>query len=256
MNNLLDFTRQLIPVVRAAGEIELKYYHEGFDVMDKADGSPVTLADQQAEDLIIERLKALAPQIPMVGEESAAKGIIPDVAAGTFFLVDPLDGTREFITGGGGFTVNIALLKDFIPVAGIIYAPVADELYFGAEGHVFSVIKGIEKKETARTIPEEGLTLAVSKFHGSGDRLEEFMQGKKIVETIRRSSSLKFCALASGKADIYPRFAPTMEWDTAAGDAILQAAGGYITTLDGKILTYGKTERNFRNPDFIAFAAR
>lgn len=254
--SLLDLARSLIPVVRAAGAIELKYYNEGADVIDKADGSPVTLADQEAEALIAAKLAALAPQIPMVGEESVAAGTIPDISAGRFWLVDPLDGTKEFITGGGDFTVNIALLENFVPVMGIIYAPVSDELYFGAEGKAFAVIKGgAEKEISTRPAPGEGITVVASKRHGDPERLQDFLKDQKVAGLFNRSSSLKFCAIAAGEADLYPRLGPTSEWDTAAGEAILRAAGGSVTTLDGQPMPYGKADRKFLNPEFVAKAA-
>jgi 3'(2'), 5'-bisphosphate nucleotidase len=183
-------------------------------------------------------------------------GSIPDISGGAFFLVDPLDGTKEFITGGGDFTVNIGLLKDFIPVMGIIYAPVSGNLYFGAEGQAFMCAKGgAEKKISMRPMPEAGLTVVASKRHGDPEKLNEFLRGKKVNELLNYSSSLKFCALASGQADFYPRLGPTCEWDTAAGDAILRAAGGKVTTLDGKPLPYGKADKRFLNPEFLAMAA-
>jgi len=255
-DSLLALARSLIPVVRSAGAVELKYYNEGAEVIDKADGSPVTLADQEAEALISAKLAALAPDIPMVGEESVAAGTIPDISGGRFWLVDPLDGTKEFITGGGEFTVNIALLENFVPVMGIIYAPVSDELYFGAEGKAFAVLKGgAEKEISVRPAPGEGITVVASKRHGDPERLQDFLKGLKVAGLSNRSSSLKFCALAAGQADLYPRLGPTSEWDTAAGEAILRAAGGTVTTLDGKPLPYGKADRKFLNPEFIAKAA-
>jgi 3'(2'), 5'-bisphosphate nucleotidase len=255
MADLLALARKLIPLVRAAGDIELKYFRTDTDVMDKDDGSPVTRADQEAEALIADGLKKLLPAVPMVGEESVAGGVVPDVSGGEFWLVDPLDGTKEFITGNGDFTVNIALLKNFIPVMGIVYAPLADELFFGAEGQAFMQIKkGAEEKIHVRPVPPEGLTVLASKRHGSGERLAEFLHGKKVAHITHRSSSLKFCVLAAGKADFYPRLGPTSEWDTAAGDAILRAAGGRVTALDGKDLSYGKASRKFLNPEFLAFA--
>ena len=253
---LIDLARKLIPVVRAAGAIELKYYNSGAEVTDKADGSPVTLADQEAEALIAQRLAEIAPDIPMVGEEAVAAGTIPDISAGRFWLVDPLDGTKEFITGGGDFTVNIALMENFQPVMGIIYAPVSDELYFGAEGTAFMSVKGgKEEAITMRDAPAAGIIVVASKRHGDPERLNEFLKSHKVAGLFNRSSSLKFCALAAGQADLYPRLGPTSEWDTAAGDAILRAAGGKVTLLDGQPLPYGKSDKKFLNPEFIASAA-
>lgn len=255
MTDLLKLARDLIPVVRSAGEIELHYFRSGAEALDKADGSPVTCADQEAEKLIAGKLRELRPDIPMVGEESVAGGVIPDISGGAFWLVDPLDGTREFITGSGDFTVNIALLENFTPVMGIIYAPVPDALYFGAEGTSFMRLQEKpERKISVRPAPAEGLTVVVSKRHGDPERLDEFLRGRKVAGTSGRSSSLKFCAIAAGQADLYPRLGPTYEWDTAAGDAILRAAGGRVTTLDGRPLAYGKKDRKFLNPEFVAFS--
>jgi 3'(2'), 5'-bisphosphate nucleotidase len=257
MKDLLKLARQLIPVVREAGEIELKYYRAGgAEVMDKSDGSPVTLADQEAETHILKRLKEIAPEIPVIGEEAVAAGSIPDISSGTFFLVDPLDGTKEFITGGGDFTVNIALMVDNKPVMGIIYAPVSDELYFAGDGQAFSIINGAaEKKLSVRGVPKDGLTVVASKRHGDPEKLADFLRGKKVDALISRSSSLKFCAMAAGEADLYPRLGPTCEWDIAAGEAILRAAGGQTVMLDGQPMQYGKADRKFLNPEFIAFAS-
>ncbi len=255
MIDLLKLAESLIPVARAAGEIELKYYREGAEVIDKADGSPVTLADQEAEKLISAALQKIAPQIPMVGEESVAAGCIPDISGGRFFLVDPLDGTREFITGGGDFTVNIALLEDFVPVMGVIFAPVSDTLYYGAGDKAFMAV-GAETPRPihTRATPDQGLTVVASKRHGDPERLEDFLRDKKVGELVNRSSSLKFCVIAAGEADLYPRLGPTSEWDTAAGEAILRAAGGRVMRLDGAPLQYGKKDVKFLNPEFIAAA--
>lgn len=256
MTELLDLARKLESAARAAGDVELHYFRNGAAVIDKQDGSPVTIADQEAEKLIKKALADIAPGIPMVGEESVEANDIPDISSGTFWLVDPLDGTREFITGSGDFTVNIALLRDFKPVMGVIYAPVADELYYGADGQAFMSLGGAPaQKISMRQPPAEGLTVVASKRHGDPERLQAYLMGVKVAQLVNRSSSLKFCALAAGQADLYPRLGPTSEWDTAAGDAILRAAGGKLALLDGGAFTYGKRDRKFLNPDFVAGAA-
>lgn len=253
--DLLALARSLIPVVIAAGELELTYFKTTLNVMGKKDGSPVTLADQEAEKLIQTALAKLCPDIPMVGEENVAAGIIPDISAGRFFLVDALDGTKEFISGGGEFTVNIALLEKNIPVMGIIYVPVTGEIYFGAEGQAFKQVKQTPAEIiSVRGVPAEGLTVVSSKRRGNTDRLTDFLKGKKVSEIFYRSSSLKFCAVAARQADLYPQLGPTSEWDTAAGQAILAAAGGMVTAMDGAPLVYGKVHENFLNPTFIASA--
>lgn len=254
MTDLLALARALVPVCRAAGDVELKYFHEGAEVIDKLDGSPVTLADQEAEKLIVAELARLTPDIPIIGEESVAAGHVPDVSSGHFWLVDPLDGTKEFITGGGDFTVNIGLMRDFRPVMGVIFAPLSNELYFGAGNRAFMSIKSApEQRISVRGQPAEGLTVVASKRHGDPEAMDEFLRGRKVASRVNRGSSLKFCVLAAGLADLYPRLAPTSEWDTAAGDAILCAAGGSVTLLDGKLLPYGKADRKFLNPNFVAY---
>lgn len=254
MSHYLDLAQKLIPIARAAGDIEVRYFHEGATVMDKNDGSPVTLADQEAEHLITAALAELAPGIPVIGEEAVAAGNIPDISSGTFFLVDPLDGTREFVEGGGQFTVNIALLEKFIPVMGLIYVPLTEILYIGSESFAFKgSADGDLKQISVRQPPEDGLTVLTSKRHGDMDRIASYLNGRTIKDTLPASSSLKFCMLAEGSADLYPRLGPTSEWDTAAGEAILRAAGGVVERLDGKPLVYGKHDVNFKNPEFIAY---
>jgi 3'(2'), 5'-bisphosphate nucleotidase len=256
MTKFLDLARELIPLVKAAGEIELKYYRAGAVVSAKADGSPVTLADQEAEALIIQALGQIVPGIPVVGEESVAAGHIPDISCGEFFLVDALDGTKEFISGGGDFTVNIALMQKFMPVMGIIYAPVSGALYIGAGDEAYIVAAdGKETRLNVRVEPDEGMTVVASRRHDNDARIMNFLKPRKVNNLIKRSSSLKFCAVAAGEADIYPRLGNTSEWDTAAGEAILNAAGGRVTTLEGGPMIYGKADRNFLNPAFVAFAA-
>lgn len=259
----LDLARQLIPVARAAGAIALHYYHAGADVIDKADGSPVTLADREAEALIADGLAKLFPDIPLVGEEATEAGKMPDISGGRFFLVDPLDGTKEFITGGGDFTVNIALLENFRPVAGVIFAPVSDLLWYaacnddGLGGEAYAQPAGAngdtakDKRITVRPAPAQGLTVVASKRHGDPEALNAFLKPYTVHETINRSSALKFCVVAEGNADLYPRLGPTSEWDTAAGEAIVHAAGGRVTQMDGSPMEYGHAERKFLNPHFL-----
>lgn len=245
-----------------AGEITLEYFDEtGYDGADiKGDGSPVTLADQEAEKLIQKRLEEMLPTIPMVGEESNAAGHKPDLTGHEYFwLVDPLDGTKEFISGNGDYTVNIALIHKGYPVLGVVHAPAIGELYAGyiEENGTTKAIRwleetGSEKEIRVRRPPKEGLTVVASKSHGSAQRLEQYLSEYKIEKLAKRGSSLKICIIAAGKADLYPRFGPTCEWDTAAGDAVLRAAGGIINDLKGNALTYGGADPRFLNPEFIA----
>lgn len=244
-------------VARQAGEIELRYFREGADIRRKNDGSPVTIADEEAEELIVKNLGVMTPDIPVVGEESVAAGKIPDISGGTFWLVDPLDGTREFINGSGEFTVNIALIVDGRPVLGVVYAPVPDELY-AATVPGFAVVsfgRGADQTISVRPPPAEGLTVISSRSHGNAVALKNFLQGRNIKHSLTRGSSLKLCAVASGQADLYPRMGPTCEWDIAAGHAILLAAGGRVADLSGNELSYGKAAEKFLNPEFVALSA-
>ncbi len=241
-----------------AGEVTLEYFDEaGYHGADaKSDGSPVTLADQEAELLIRSRLKDTLPDVIFVGEEMAAAGERPDLTTEQYFwMVDPLDGTKEFISGSGDYTVNIALIKNGVPVIGVVYAPVKGELYAGCgEGTAlfWREETGAEKSIHVRTPPREGITVIASKSHGNAERLDKFLDGFKVAKVIKRGSSLKICAVAAGKADLYPRLGPTCEWDTAAADAVLQAAGGSIRDLNGNVLRYGGRDPKFLNPEFIA----
>lgn len=252
MAEILD---DLCALARAAGAVEKQIFEGDFIAEIKQDGSPVTIADQKAEELIVKKLAELAPEIPFLGEESVAAGTIPDISGGTYWCVDPLDGTKEFVGGGGEFTVNIALMENFIPVLGVIYLPMKDVLYAAAgRGQVFMQASGSLDKAplAARQPPEDGLTVIESRRHGNPEAIQRFVSGYKVAALAARSSSLKFCAIAEGVADLYPRLAPTCEWDTAAGDAILRAAGGHVLALDGSPLRYGKIEDGFLNPFFAA----
>ncbi len=235
-----------------AGNVILEIYDTDFDVDQKADDSPVTEADVKAEAVILKALQALTPDIPIVAEEEAAAGKTPDVED-AFWLVDPLDGTREFLNRNGEFTVNIALVRNGEPVLGVVHAPARDVTYSGIVGGGATIRDGNGTPEaiTVRTPPEAGLTIASSRRHGSDFELESFLEDYTVADRIICGSSLKFCLVAAGDADLYARFGPTMEWDTAAGHAVLAAAGGKVTTTDGDAFEYGKN--GFRNPGFIAW---
>lgn len=235
-----------------AGEVILEIYETDFDVDRKADNSPVTEADVKAEAVILDALQALTPDIPIVAEEEAAAGKTPAVDD-AFWLVDPLDGTREFLHRNGEFTVNIALVRNGSPVLGVVHAPASNVTYTGIVGEGAAIRDGSGPPEsiTVRTPPKTGLTIATSRRHGSDAELEQFLEGYAIADRIVCGSSLKLCLVAAGDADLYPRFGPTMEWDTAAGHAVLAAAGGSLTTTDGDAFVYGKAD--FRNPGFIAW---
>jgi 3'(2'), 5'-bisphosphate nucleotidase len=244
-----------------AGHVTLQHFDEsGFHGADvKGDGSPVTIADRAAEAVIEAGLKEILPDVPVIGEEAAEAGKLPNLSGAEYFwLVDPLDGTKEFISGSGDYTVNIALIHNGMPVIGVVYAPVKGELYAGCgEGTALRWLEdtNAEKEIRVRRPPAGGLTIVASRNHGNDAALDKFLSDYKVEKLIKRGSSLKICAVASGKADLYPRFGNTCEWDTAAGDAILRAAGGMLTTVDRQPFTYGHAGRKFLNPEFIAAPA-
>ncbi len=241
-----------------AGEVIMKYYEglEDMQVDTKNDNSPVTLADREAEMFIQMSLEQLTPDISIVGEEAAALGKVEPVTGEEYFwLVDPLDGTRDFIGGGDEFTVNIALIHNGRPIIGVIYAPAKGEMFAGhGPGTAIRWLQdsGNEKEISVRPLSKGGMTVVTSKHYGNDSKLDKFLERFKVEKVIKRASSLKICAVAMGKADIYPRLGPTCEWDTAAGDAILQSAGGVITDIDGKPLQYGGADPKWLNPEFVA----
>ena len=244
----------MVAAAREAGALIMRHYAGEVERRLKADKSPVTAADEEAEHLIIHRLGQAAPVIPVVAEESAAAGAKPDISGGVFFLVDPLDGTKEFLNRNGEFTVNIALIERGVPTAGVVYAPAIGRLFWGAGRKAFEEHgKRSAQEIAARAVPADGMTAIASRSHR--DRLtDEYLEHYPIRDLIAAGSSLKFCVIAAGEADIYPRHGTTMEWDTAAGHAVLIAAGGRVTRLDGKTpLTYGNTRENFTNPSFVAW---
>lgn len=247
---LPDLLERLLPVARAAGEAILAVYATDFAVRGKEDASPVTEADERAEALILAQLAQLTPDIPVVSEEAAAAGRVPEVAE-RFWLVDPLDGTKEFISRNGEFTVNIALIDHGRPVLGVVLAPALGRLFGGAEGLGAFVEDGAGRRAIAvRVPPQEGLTVVASRSHGDSAALDAFLAGRKVASLANAGSSLKLCLVAAGEADLYPRLGRTMEWDIAAGDAVLRAAGGRVTDLAGADLRYGKP--GLDNPHFVA----
>jgi 3'(2'), 5'-bisphosphate nucleotidase len=242
-----------------AGEILLKYYDgiEDMQVATKRDDSPVTLADREAEGFIQMSLEMITPDIPMIGEEGVALGKAPKISSTQeyFWLVDPLDGTKEFISGGNDFTVNIALIRNGVPILGVVLVPVTGEIYSGhGKGTARRYLEETktDKEISVRPTPKSGLIVVSSKNHGDAGKLDKFLESFKVEKVIKRGSSLKITAIAAGKADLYPRFGPTCEWDTAAADAVLRAAGGIITDLNGQPLKYGGANPKWLNPEFIA----
>jgi 3'(2'), 5'-bisphosphate nucleotidase len=240
--------------LEAGAEIE-RIYGAGCAIEWKPDGSPVTEADRAAEAIILDRLGTAHPHIPILAEEEACAGRVPELGR-RFLLVDPLDGTRGFIERNGEFTVNIALIEDGSPVAGVIYAPDAHLLYAGEQGAaaVRAFGGGSLEPISSRQAPAAGLTVLASRSDLELTRAH--LSRLDVAQLLPSSSSLKFCLLAEGAADLYPRFGRTMEWDTGAGQAILEAAGGRVTALDGEggeagPLRYGK--QGFANPHFTAW---
>ena len=249
---LLELLEALRPIVCDAGEEIVRIYKEKtYSVRKKADASPVTDADEASERIILRALGKLTPDIPIVSEESAEAGNIPSIAGGKFWLVDPLDGTKEFINRTGEFTVNIGLVVNTRPVLGIIGIPLKKTIYAaaGPGTATVAVADGAPRPIAAIKASPEGFVIVASRSH-TGPETEAYLATLHVRERKTSGSSIKFCVIAEGEADIYPRLGRTMEWDTAAGHAILLAAGGNITTLDGEELRYGKP--NFENPSFVA----
>ncbi len=255
--------RQLIDVTHEAGRVIMGHYHSGVEISVKDDNSPVTLADTDAETIILAALNNIAPEIPVISEEAASQGKIPDIDR-LFFLVDPLDGTKEFIRHNDEFTVNIGLIEDGFPVMGIVYAPALGRMFFApTRDEAFELelpYNALPQLDEAhrlkvRTPSPQGLTAAVSRSHIDAET-DRFLQQFTIAERRAAGSSLKFCLIAAAQIDIYPRTGPTMEWDTAAGQAVLQGAGGSVTKKDGRELNYGKGESGYKNPAFTAWGKR
>ncbi|WP_433740642.1 3'(2'),5'-bisphosphate nucleotidase CysQ [Pseudomonas putida] len=240
----------VIGIARAAGEVVMQVYRSDFEVRGKVDASPVTEADERAEALILQALAVRTPQIPVISEEAAAAGQVPEVGR-RFWLVDPLDGTKEFINRNGEFTVNIALIDKGEPVLGVVLAPALDRLFAGARG-CGAFIEQASKRQAieCRTVSQEGLDVVASRSHGDAEALDKFLDGRRVRSLKSAGSSLKICLVAAGEADLYPRLGRTMEWDIAAGHAVLAAAGGQILTLAGEALVYGKA--GLDNPHFYA----
>ena len=260
MSKLSPLARALAETAQDAGRVILKHYSEGTEARAKSDASPVTAADEDAEKLILERLRAIEPGTPIVAEEEVAAGRVPKVGR-RFFLVDPLDGTKEFISKNGEFTVNIALIEDNKPVMGVVLAPAKARLFVGDGANGAYELAAPEDlplnfetatRVRARRAPEDGMVAVASRSHRD-EKTDEFLSKHKVANLISAGSSLKLCLVATGEADIYPRIGRTMEWDIAAGHAVLAAAGGRVTTVDGKPFLYGKASDGFANPHFVAW---
>src|SRR5689334_13137261 len=251
--------RALARIAHQAGAIVMRHYEEGAPARKKSDQSPVTDADEAAEAFILAELGISFPGIAVVAEEEVAAGRLPAIGR-RFFLVDPLDGTKEFVSRNGEFTVNIAEIESGIAVRGIVYAPAKDRLFAGENpGSAFEIATRVDalpdfdgmRPIAVRAAPRDGLIAVASRSHRD-KKTDEYLAHYPVKDFITAGSSLKFCLVAAGEADIYPRHGRTMEWDTAAGHAVLLAAGGSVKQLDGSPFLYGKTADEFANPFFVA----
>lgn len=251
---------ELARIAWRAGEILLRHYAaDAVAVRSKKDESPVTDADEEAEALILAELRTLFPRVPVIAEEAVASGAVPEIGS-RFFLVDPLDGTKEFVGRNGEFTVNIGEIVDGRPVRGCVFAPAKGRLFLGdGQTGAFELAtrEGVSpdfvqaRPIAARQAPASGLVAVASRSHRDA-KTDEYLAAFPVKEFVSAGSSLKFCLVATAEADLYPRLGRTMEWDTAAGHAILSAAGGSVLTLDGRLFVYGKVEEKFANPFFVA----
>ena len=254
LNITLSTVEQVGDIARRAGAEIMKIYETDFAVDAKADSSPVTEADRVSEALIVEALQhEITSDFPVVAEEAFAAGIKPDIGGVAFWLVDGLDGTKEFVKRNGEFTVNIALIEAGRPVLGVVHAPAVNATYWGsAYGSFAETDGGRARQVSCRPRPTGGLVAALSRSH-RGAEVDEFLSQFQIDKEISAGSSLKFGLVASGRADLYPRLGRTMEWDIAAGHAVVRFAGGRVVDLEGVEIHYGKP--GFENPPFVAWGA-
>ncbi len=230
------------------------HHARGHNITEKSDGSPVTLADQASEDIVLAGLKSIAPDIPIVAEEQAEAGFSPDIQGHSmYWLVDPLDGTKEFIKGTNDFTINIGLIENGTPVFGLVYLPATRDIYYGGEG--IGAFLNHRPMVPSPYHRDEGLIIIGSGTHpdpDKGKRREAILKGHPIQKFTTRGSGLKFCLIADGTAHLYPRFVPTCEWDTCAAHAmLLQTGGDIIDYKSGQRLSYGKTFAAYRNGPLI-----
>lgn len=251
LHNADDVGRTLAAIATEAGDLIRPLWRSGIAVARKADASPVTEADQRAEALILERLAHNFPGLAVVGEEGCSDCGTPDEIAARFFLVDPLDGTRGFISGSPEFTVNIALVEDGDPVAGAVCTPADGRVWFTRGGRAWLRDGGRERAIRVRPRPDEAHALVSNSMGGAQAEKLGAVHGFSTWRAV--NSSLKLVLIASGEADLYPREGPTSEWDIAAGQAVLEAAGGRVLTRDGRRLGYGKAREQFLNPPFTAY---
>ena len=258
-----SLTHLFLEAALAAGGVVMRHYRNLSGVEVKSDNSPVTAADREAEAVILEHLAKGASRFPVVAEESVSAGRIPQLDGEAFILVDPIDGTKEFIQSRTDFTVNIALIDNGQPLLGVVFCPALETIYWSDGDKAWSgAVKAGEgvdaiadrKMLRVRPVPEK-VTAVASRSHRD-EKTDAFLSEKGITDCVSRGSSLKFCVVAEGEADIYPRFGPTMEWDIGAGHAVLSGAGGKVVREDGSAFVYGKQDAGFRNSAFIAYGGQ
>jgi 3'(2'), 5'-bisphosphate nucleotidase len=252
-----DLVRELADLAERAGDEILRFYGSEVRVSTKPDATPVTEADRAAEAMILPVLARLMSDVPIVAEEAVSQGDVPAIGRDQdprrrFWLVDPLDGTKEFLNHNGEFTVNIALIEGSRPRLGVVHLPALAVTYAGAAPGTATIMhRNREPQAIAARVPRpEGIIVLASRSHADAAALDAFLADEHVAARQNAGSSLKFCRIAEGIADLYPRLGRTMEWDTAAGHAVLSAAGGRVETLDGHELGYGKP--GFENPHFVA----
>lgn len=251
LRSLLEIARR---AAHRAGVAILEVYNaaDAPDVRRKADDSPVTRADERADTIIVEMLRTEVPGIPVIAEETAEREGLPGATPPRFWLVDPLDGTKEFLRRNGEFTVNIALVEGDRSVLGVVHVPALGDTFAAAGAGTATRQRGGAAPQpiAARPVPKRGAVVVHSRSHENNEKLAEYLATLEAPTTRVSGSAIKFGLIAAGEADLYPRFGPTMEWDTAAGQAVLEAAGGSVTTPDGAPFRYGKP--GFRNTGFFA----
>ena len=247
-----DVGALLADIVEEAGRLVLPLWKSGLTVYSKADESPVTEADRRGELLILERLETHFPGVHVISEEDASEFGTPDAVGDRFFLVDPVDGTKAFVRGDPNFTVNIALIEHRRPVAGAVCAPASGETWYTDGGHAMKRVVGEAGKPVEARAWPQGKAVALVSHTMKEDTLKALADKYGFDATSAMDSSIKFCRLAEGSADVYPRHGPTMEWDIAAGHAVLEMAGGSVLTPEGEAFVYGKADEKFRNGWFVA----
>jgi 3'(2'), 5'-bisphosphate nucleotidase len=252
--NLKELIEPIVALATEAGQAILEVYATDFDVQEKSDESPLTQADLASHNCIVAGLKQLTPDIPIISEEDGLPTFEERRQWQRYWLIDPLDGTKEFVNRNGEFTVNIALIDSHRPVFGVVYVPVQDKTYLGCEGH------GAELRESGSVTPirvadasSTPVRIVGSRSH-RGSSLDTFLERLGETDMVPMGSSLKFCVIAEGRADIYPRLGPTSEWDTAAAQAVVEQAGGKVLELDGRPLSYNAKE-DILNPWFVVIGA-